>query len=83
MLSNRRAPHGGEAAATIHRAGFSLRRLLVTAGETREEVRGAVARDLVTGLEIWLPTGNRVSRAPTVSRVTEQKIPNLFENFEF
>jgi hypothetical protein len=41
------------------------------------------ARDLVTGREIWLPTGNRVSRAPTVSIVTEQKIPNLFEIFEF
>jgi hypothetical protein len=27
--------------------------------------------------------GNRVSWAPTVSRVTEQKIPILFEIFEF
>jgi hypothetical protein len=42
-----------------------------------------VTRDLVTGREIWLPTGNRVFRAPTVSIVTERKIPNLFEIFEF
>jgi hypothetical protein len=40
-------------------------------------------KDLVTGREIWLPTGNRVSRAPTVTRVTEQKILILFEIFEF
>jgi hypothetical protein len=38
---------------------------------------------LVTGREIWLPTGNQVSRAPTVIGVTEQKISNLFEVFEF
>jgi hypothetical protein len=43
----------------------------------------ALPKDLVTGREIWLPTGNRVSRAPTVTRVTEQKIPILFEIFEF
>jgi hypothetical protein len=36
-------------------------------------------KDLVTGREIWLPTGNRVSRAPTVIGVTEQKISKLFE----
>jgi hypothetical protein len=41
------------------------------------------AKDLVTGREIWLPAGNRVSRAPTVIGVTEQKISNLFEFFEF
>jgi hypothetical protein len=43
----------------------------------------AKTKDLVTGREIWLPTGNRVSRAPTVTRVTEQKILILFEIFEF
>jgi hypothetical protein len=41
-----------------------------------------VTKDLVTGREIWLPTGNRISRAPTGSRLTKQKIPNLFEIFE-
>jgi hypothetical protein len=58
-------------------------------GKEREETcrEGGVlflaSKDLVTGREIWLPTGNRVSRAPTVTRVTEQTISILFENFEF
>jgi hypothetical protein len=50
---------------------------------TRAVREAASSKDLVTGREIWLPTGNRVSRAPTVIGVTEQKISNLFEFFEF
>ena len=42
-----------------------------------------LARVLVTGREIRLPTGNRVSRAPPVNVLTGQKIPRYFENFEF
>jgi hypothetical protein len=38
-------------------------------------------RVLVTGREIWLPPGNRISRAPPGNRHTEQKISSLFEFF--
>jgi hypothetical protein len=60
--------------------GYPAEALTNIRGHNTQKVNILVmARVLVTGQEIWLPTGNRVSRAPQVNALTGQQ--KKFEKF--
>ena len=71
----------GSATALPERPEWHRTQQLHGAEQTAGYFHGAAKTELHTGF--WLPAGNRVSRAPPRNRLTEQKIPNLFEFFEF